>query len=129
MAFLGDDDDDDGRWLSANVEVGGWPHPFRLQHSEGDGLTDAFRQGMSFGSAFVSQEFTLHLVLRLRGGVIEPSLAEPWWENVEKKPENRNTVHVIRLDWWEHLQEARGLTCSDPSQPFFMIHSPGFMDN
>ena len=44
----------------------------------------------------------------------------------KKKPENRNTVHVIRLDWWEHLQEARGLTCSDPSQPFFMIHSPGF---
>ena len=53
-----------------------------------------------------------------------PSLVE----NVENNPD-RNTVHVIRLDWWEHLQEARGLTCSYPSQPFFMIHSPGFMDN
>jgi len=84
-------------------------------------------QGMSFGSAFPSEESTLHLVLRLRGGVIEPSLAEPCRKC--QKPENRNTVHVIRLDWWEHLQEARGLTCSYPSQPFVMIDSPWLMDN
>ena len=126
MAFLGDDDDDDdGRWLSANVEVGGWPHPFRLQHSEGS-LTDAqSRDVKGQRSRPRSPRCTWCCVFAVVSlSLLWPSLVE----NVENNPD-RNTVHVIRLDWWEHLQEARGLTCSYPSQPFFMIHSPGFMDN
>ena len=49
------------------------------------------------GSAFPSEESTLHLVLRLRGGVIEPSLAEPC-RKCRKQPWSKHcTCHQIRL--------------------------------
>ena len=115
-------------WLRKYVEVGGWPHPFRLQHSEGSlalrrpVLRDAGCQRPR------SPRCTWCCVFAVVSlSLLWPSLGGKMSRKPEHRKRSKHWKNVIRLDWWEMVGTFTGSQGSYmflPFSAFFMIDSP-----